>query len=821
MIKSFLSVFLLFVSLNAAFSQTPASEPQKVEQPGIFSVWWGNFVSYFNVYYNATRLYDRTIQLFYEDNLKNGSEISTVFPVFKKGSTGRAELQKVSSKAITIVQNHPESDLADNALLLVGKAYFYMGDLSPAERKFREVISNYTNPDVVFEATLFLARAFLEQNKNEEALSLVQDLIKRTDVPDQVKGEANMMLGERYYLAGQVETAIPLFIEGIRLYDDQEAAARASYLIGKALMLKQQYPEAIIYFADAKKVSTLPAVWYWSGVRSIECMIQTGKLNDAQNYLEAMLDDDELAGFFSQLQIEQARIFKALKKWDQARLAYIDFIQNNSGSLILASGWYELAQLTLEQQKDLELSRYYFEKASQATQPDSVVLKAKNKEAELKSYLELSYELRDLNRLVNLGIVKKKTVLPDSLRKTIPDSLKIQNPDSVKTLASDSSAQETSPELADVTSDQTPEDFQQPVLPQSFPQMPQNQPSQFNMQGDADNQMPQMENQFPQNDNGFSQTDSDFGIPQQSQMYQGGQSGANRGNQTGAKTNPFAESVYSKTFISAKYKSKYIQAIDSMSFRKLLDSYEQLAEKKIEHFYFISQQMDSVVQSADFFASRFPASKRIPRVLYAKSAALVEMNKNEDSNMELKKLAIQYPATPYGVEAKKRLSIPDSLGLLQLSVEASFQKVINWIETGRGDSAKIVLNGLLKMDSTFTVYPRVLYAKGYVAEKFDRNWAEAFKWYSKIVTSFPNHPITKALISQIDFGSLSGTQKPAATDTPANKGKEKTPEEVAQNGTTADQGQVAIKGKREEMKFVITPNLPPRFKRQPKISQTW
>jgi len=819
MIKSFLSVFLLLVSLNVAFSQTPAAEPPKEEKPGIFSVWWGNFVSYFNVYYNATRIYDRTIQLFYEDNLKNGSEISTVFPVFKKGSTGRGELQKVSSKAITIIQNHPESDLADNALLLVGKAFFYMGDLSPAERKFREVISNYTSPDVVFEATLFLARAFLEQNKNEEALSLVQDLIRRDDVPDPVKGEANLMLGERYFLAGQVETAIPLFIEGIRLYDDEEASARASYLIAKALMQKQQFAEAINFFGDAKKLSTLPAVWYWSGVRTIECMIQTDKINDAQNYLETMLDDDELAGFFGPLKIEQARIYKAQKDSENARLAYQEFIQDNPASLVLASGWYELAQLTLDEQKDLELSRYYFEKASQATQPDTVVVKAKQKEAELKSYLELSYEIADLGHLIDLGVLKKKIVLPDSLRKAPVDSLNIQISDSIGTIASDSSATESSPEIAGVSDGQTPGDFQQPDVPQplpqmpQMPQMPQNQPSQFDVPGESDNQTPPMEYTPPPND-------ADFGNNQQGQSYSG-QSSTTGVTQQSLKPNPFSEGVYSKSFISAKYKSKYTQAVDSLSFKKLLDSFEMLSEKKVEHFYFISQQMDSVIQFADIFVSQFPKSKRIPRVLYAKSAALTEKNQIGESDLQLKTLAMDYPTSPYGLEAKKRLGLPDSLGLLQLSVESSFDKVINWIEKGQADSAKIVLNGLLKTDSTFTVYPRVLYAKGYVSEKFDRNWDEAFKWYSKIVTSFPNHAISRALVSQIEFGSLAGGVKSLASGKPDNKGKETTPEEVAQNDSGENNVKTQVKGGREEMKFIITPNLPQRFKRQPKISLTW
>ena len=101
----------------------------------------------------------------------------------------RSESQNKS--LLEILQNHPESDLADDALILIGKSYYYLGDFPPAERKFLEVISNYPNSNIVFEATLFLARTYSEQNKIENALLILDDLIKRTDVPEQVKGEAN------------------------------------------------------------------------------------------------------------------------------------------------------------------------------------------------------------------------------------------------------------------------------------------------------------------------------------------------------------------------------------------------------------------------------------------------------------------------------------------------------------------------------------------------------------------------------------------------------------------------------------------------------
>jgi len=779
----------------------PAPEPKEEDKPGRIAVWWANFVSYFNGYYNATRLYDRTIQLFYEDNLKNGNEIGTVFPVFKKGSTGRADLQKVANKATSIYQNHPESVLADDALLLMGKCYYFMGDLSPAERKFREVIANYADPDVVFEATLFLSRAFLEQNKNEEALSLIQDLIKRPDVPDQVKGEANLLLGERYYLSGQIEDAIPLFAEGIRLYDDEEADARANYLIAKSMFRLGRPSEARRYYQDAASASDLPAVDYWSGVRTIECFLSENKSGEAQEFLNDLLGDEDLGGYYTALTLEQARIYAAKNESESARQAYQDFINDGKSAQLLAAGWFELGNMVLNQDKNLELARYLYEKAGQAGQPDTVAEKAKKIEADLKGYLELVYELNEITKVISLGI-KAKRVLPDSTR-TKPDSVMV-HPDSLSSKDS-------------LKVDIAQEEPALQTLPDHYPQqagqeasipLPNSQPDGMSPAFYPGNQEP---SQLPP-----SGSDDAFNLPGEDPFSEPMPVSGSGTKQLSDKPDPFSEKEYSKSFIIARYKPKYQQAPDSLSYLSLLGNKEKLSEKLVEHFYFISGKMDSVISATDAFIREYPASPKIPRLVYARAAAYARNQKNDLYEADLKLLSETYSRTPYGAEARKRLGLPDSAGLAQADAEMKLNRVVYWIENGKRDSLNLVLTELVNSDSTSAIYPRILFAKGYSAEKLDKNWPEASFWYEKIMKKYPATPLGKSLRDQLTVSSADAAPKEASESKSKGTGEAETAENQSQKQETAS----SASGKKE-IKFAITPNLPARFKRQPKIALSW
>lgn len=760
MVRQFRIISSLLVSSAIIISGCTTVDAPTTEV-SFASKMWGNFVSYFNGYYNAQKEYQKAMKLAYQESLKSGNEISSVFPVIKKGSVGNKELTTAVNKSTAILQNHPESDLADDVLILIGKSYFYLGDLPPAERKFNEVISNYPNSPSIFEASLFLARTYIEQNKIDNALLILNELISRDDVPDVVKGEANLIIGERYYSAGSYDLAKKYLETGAELFDDQEAVARAYYLLGKANAFTENYILALSNLDEARGKSDLTATWYWSGVLKIRVYLMMKNYDLAQSTLDNLMDDDDLLGYKKNLTIEQARIYLSNENYIVAENLLKQFIIDNINSPLSTQAYYELGMLRKSRlNPNFEIARYFFEQAGKGGGGDSLTLMARREETTLKNYILSFLELNDLKNKVAMGIQ-----LPDTA--TIPSVVN------------------------------TPSEIIGDELPYSE-KIDTEKPLKVNTQ--------KKNNTTPNLKSGA--------VPQQKTSQP-----------VRMNDEESVESVQSKTAITtditltdeevltkslrSSYQSKYQPAKDSLSFVRLNESLIGSFEKIIEYFYFQTTQYDSAIVYINEFEKLFPDSPKLPRLVYAKYNALNLLGRRDQAEIVLNQISANYSKTKFGSEANKILGKTDSTSLVQNQINEKYNQAVALLDKNEVALSKKILTELSSVDTTNVMYPKILFALGYISEKYDKNWLIASSYYTRVQKSYPTSPISAELKKQFEIERIA-----VVASAEPNQSKDSAKEN--QNENLPDSA--VKKGKKELTKFVITPNLPPRFKRQPKLA---
>lgn len=759
----YLPVLFLVVFINGCSTSEKTSS-------SFYSIWWSDFVSYFNVYYNASKEFEKAQQLIYKSSAESGSEINSVFPSVKRGSVGTKELNNAITKATSVIQNHPESNLADDALILIGKSYYFLGDLPPAERKFTEVISNYPNSEIVFEATLFLARTYLEQNKVDNGLSILNDLLKRDDVPSEVKGEANLILGERLYLSGKYSDAYSYLQSGVELYSDNEAKARAYYLLSKINSIQGDFAVQLTNLNEARKETSIPGTWYLIGVQIIRTNIALNQFDNAQNELDKLKDDDDLISYRKNFVLEQARIYLAKGEYEIAEKSYKEFIQSNQNSTqsaaLIPYAYLDLADLRMKYNPNIEVSRFFYEKASTGNTADSAIIKAKSKEAVLKNYLNLKLELDDLKKIISKGIaIQDTTVKKDSVNVSDGDEDIVERGSNRKR-RTDKSKNESEPEIAN-TDDTQNEDPRK----------------QFNPS------------------NGVSRDDEDFRSNSQNAV-------SNRTIQTELILD---DDAISEKFISNNYKSKYTEAKDSAAYNGLLNTLETQYEKLVEYFYFQSNDMDSVIAYAELMEKDFPKSQKLARVWYAKSIAYQRLNLESEYEKMMKRLSDEQSTTRFGKEAKSKLGLADSTELYRLRIEKLYKEAIVLFDGGKYDSSRAILKKLEMQDSTLTIYPQVLFALGYISEKYDKNWKAASTYYNKVQKSYASSTVAKELTKQFTIvNPVVESEKVAAV---TGEVEQKPTSDASNSGKTTPE-----KTRIGETKFVITANAPLRFKRQPKLA---
>ncbi len=192
-----------------------------------------NFTAFFNAYYNARLEYQRGMRAI-ESSLKYDKDAPLeIFPSIESAASGKQFFDRVVKKTSIVLTAHPVSSLADNALLLMGKAYFHLKSLEAAERKFKEIITNYPDGDVIDEATFWYGRTLAQLQQSQEAKSVLGAVITSRKTSDEVRADTYFALAELAIKDEKLQEAAEEIEKGLRLVKDENLKSRAAFTLAK------------------------------------------------------------------------------------------------------------------------------------------------------------------------------------------------------------------------------------------------------------------------------------------------------------------------------------------------------------------------------------------------------------------------------------------------------------------------------------------------------------------------------------------------------------------------------------------------------------
>jgi cellulose synthase operon protein C len=129
-----------------------------------------DFTAYYNTFYNAERSFaegEAALQRQRRDRPVDLDEYLAIFPI-PEGAGRIADFENTIRKSADVLRNHPGSRWVDDALLLIGKSYFYQRNYVGAQQKFRETIE--VGSPLEDEARFWLAR-MIRTNSGKRACS--------------------------------------------------------------------------------------------------------------------------------------------------------------------------------------------------------------------------------------------------------------------------------------------------------------------------------------------------------------------------------------------------------------------------------------------------------------------------------------------------------------------------------------------------------------------------------------------------------------------------------------------------------------------------
>ncbi len=286
--------------------------------------------AYFNIFYNARQYYNKG----YEATRKNRTTQVT--------GTETQNYQKAIEKAAKLIDEYPDSKWVDDALLLMGKAYYYEQQYMRSNRKFVELITNYPQSDFVPEARLWLAKTNISLEKFEEAEEELQSLLKQ-DVSKELIGEANFYLGQLYNTQKDYQKAVESY-EIAAKSTPKEMRALTLFEVGANYDSLGVYDKAAEAFKAVMKHDPVQELKLDARFRYTQMRKKTGLYDEAIKEFEMMLLDQRNTKLFPRIRLEIADCLAQKGDEKGALIAYEDITKELKGNEA-AEAYYRMGEI--------------------------------------------------------------------------------------------------------------------------------------------------------------------------------------------------------------------------------------------------------------------------------------------------------------------------------------------------------------------------------------------------------------------------------------------------------------------------------------------
>ncbi|KUO60282.1 hypothetical protein APF79_01320 [bacterium BRH_c32] len=322
---------------------------------------WRDFTTYFNTYFNASRILGLV-----EDELNEKITDPFEFKETKITQQQSQQLTKVIEKCSKILQFDKESSYFTDALFMTGKAFYYQGEYSKAQRKFSELAA-VQESDYTLINQVWLARTNLQLRNFDEGLAQLDEAIIKAKeneeeevyIEGSIKRIGFLIYREEY--ANAAKNAADL----ISNIDDDEINALVSYKLGTIYLKTNELQLASEAFYDVnEKYSPSFDVEFKSLLELAKLQKQLDKVDQSYELLTDLSENNKYRLFLDQIFYEIGDVYAIKGEYDKAIEEFVNIDTTYRQSPFSGLAQYRLGGIYEFNEVNYDSSRKYYYKAS-------------------------------------------------------------------------------------------------------------------------------------------------------------------------------------------------------------------------------------------------------------------------------------------------------------------------------------------------------------------------------------------------------------------------------------------------------------------------
>lgn len=674
-----------------------------------------NFTAYFNTFYKSKEDFESAVEeyrlsliSFYNRRLDSLG----VVPVLN--ASVKEKFDKAIERSSKIIQFHKNSKFIDDAVLIIGKSYFYETDYYKSERTFNEFLSKFAASELADEAILFLGRSKIRLGKTEEGIGIFKDLVqKATD--GEVRSQAARDLGILAYNKGNYDEAANYFKASIDFSKNNERKAEEQFILAKILseykpsVAAKEYRKVLDFTSDFDLV-------FYSRLNYGKGLIANKEYLKAAEELEDIRKKyrDEI-GFTQHVDLEIANNLYAQKKYPEALEKYYEVIVKYPNSPVSSDAYYSLAKHEEDVNKNYLDAFVNYKKATEENASSDYYKESSEKAGTFERYFTL------------LDVISEDTV-----RREIPTvNANVER-----------YRREFNEEKGIETIDQNV--TEPPRGPDSETGDGKGRPGGNRMSVLKDT----IEEQKELPDAGPS-------IEEMEKMLEEKQVTSEKGDtlQDSLRMSEISDSLKAvQDSIDAKTRQT-----------KVFNAYYELAELFIYNLH----QQDSAEHYLKILLTKFPESDNQAKILYTLGNFYKNNARNEEADATFRKIVDDYPNTVYAIESGKILGLTKgNVMVTQSPTEQFFREALDMFSMNRDTQAVVLLRDLVQKYPDDSLSAKALYGLGWIYENKIINKDSSVFYYKMLKEKFPESEYTVRVTPKLDY--IASLEPKDSTGTVAN-----------------------------------------------------
>ena len=365
--------------------------------------------AYYNTFYNATKFYKEAEKERKKREKTQVVELSAEeeAQLKKSGLSGsdtknRASQQEMQNyqqaieRASRVLEFYPESKWVDDALILLGKCFYYRRDYKKGMRKFDEILQLYPNSEFIPETRLLKARTYIGLEEFDTAEEMLQEISADESVPKTIREEAKFELGGLYFKKENYVLAAENYRSSARSAKDKLIKAMAQYRLGECLVRLENFDEAPAVLRKAVKEAPNEDFLSQAMFKLGQAYSINGDYDRSIKTFRNALAKEYDVKRIPRIKLELANNLKQMGDLGEAIKWYENIIEEHKRTDASARSYYALGQVEEFISQDYIKAKEHYDLVRSEFSSSLIAPIAKERSTNIQTFLELNDDIARL-----------------------------------------------------------------------------------------------------------------------------------------------------------------------------------------------------------------------------------------------------------------------------------------------------------------------------------------------------------------------------------------------------------------------------------------